>query len=67
MRIMIVVEWRYNYAWEFAAAFLEPKEAESYAFELQSEFPADDIRLVKRKIFVDEDVIEVISVKEAKQ
>lgn len=57
MRIMRVVEWRYNGVWEFNAAFVEPKEAEAHAVELREEFPADDVRIVLRKVLVSEEDI----------
>lgn len=60
MRIMYVVEWQYRAVWEFSAAFLEPKEAQDYAVSHLAEFPADEIRIVKRKVVVDDDVIEVV-------
>lgn len=65
MRIMHVVEWQYRAVWEFSAAFLEPKEAQAYALQLHDEFPADDIRIVTRKVAVDEDVVEVVPMPEA--
>lgn len=55
-RIMIIVEWKGRLDWEFSAAFLEPKEANDYAIELQTEFPADDIRVVKKRVIVDGEV-----------
>ena len=56
MRILTVVEWKYNAVWELSAIFVEPKEAEKYAHDLEEEFPADDIRIVKRKVSVDDDI-----------
>lgn len=55
MKIMRVVQWRYKGVWETSAIFVEPREAEQYALDLQDDFPADDIRIVLLKVIVVED------------
>jgi hypothetical protein len=54
MRILYVVEWRYEDGWELGAAFVEPKDAVQYSTQLQLEFSADNIRIVKKKVSFNE-------------
>lgn len=61
MRILTCVEWRYGGTWELSAIFTEQAYALKYYTDLLDEFPNDDIRIVKKKVSVDDDAIQEIS------
>lgn len=57
MRVLTCVEWKYGGNWELSGVFVEPNEATKFYIELLDEFPNDQLRIVKKKVLVDEDVI----------
>lgn len=58
MRILTCVEWRYAGNWELSGVFTEPNDAVKYYKDLLDEFPNDELRLVKKKVSVDDDVLQ---------